>query len=619
MGDAIVAPNAKVDARNLMGHIDGFVVAKTFYHDDDSDQLHGGRVTGAAFQCSGTTAPPPPTLALPTPAPAATSSPTNTPPTPAPPNTQSPTEASMGSDGDACFIKDCGCPSLVGGKSWCTEDNARMSDQWCGANAVQCSQCGGDWCPSASPAPTMPLSVAPTAVPTTRPTVMATSAPTDACYIKDCGCPSFAGGKSWCTQTNARMSEWCGTNAAQCSQCGGDWCPGPLTMPAPETPTATPTAMPTAMPTVMPTSTPTPRPTPRPTPELTQAPTASPIPETSLVCTSSGDPHFSMFAGLKHHFQGIGEFVLAASKDGHFQVNTCQQRWAGAVQQRTVNTMVAIRVPGCTIVCIKGEKCTRVGECSVSVDVQTNSIVFPTGEMVSRGGLRSSAVSVKVPARSYANNLEGLCGAYSSPYIGDSFTSSSGNVTAGFSGGPSGNGYDRFVASFANTYKVNSSNSLFPPDHSCAPEFVTTTMTTTTAAPQPFAGCENLRAQAESACMAAGANFQDCMDDVGATCELDNWVNEAVFANVACSSDGVERPTCTFDIKGTPDRYGDPKSFEWSGPCDTTFSATHAASIHCESKHNLDALILKTSTGVDLGSLSCSNQDWSIEAVPRAQ
>merc|ERR1711977_101000 len=128
------------------------------------------------------------------------------------------------------------------------------------------------------------------------------------------------------------------------------------------------------------------------------------------------------------------------------------------------------------IVCMKGEKCTRVGECSVSVDVQTNSIVFPTGEMVSRGGLRSSAVSVKVPARSYANNLEGLCGAYSSPYIGDSF-----------SGGPSGNGYGSFVASFANTYKVNSSNSLFPRDHTCAPEFVTTTMNTTTAASLPFA------------------------------------------------------------------------------------------------------------------------------------
>merc|ERR1712110_1159642 len=260
---------------------------------------------------------------------------------------------------------------------------------------------------------------------------------------------------------------------------------------------------------------------------LTQAPTASPIPQTSLVCTSSGDPHFSMFAGLKHHFQGIGEFVLAASKDGHFQVNTCQQRWAGAAQQRTVNTMVAVRVPGCTIVCIKGENCSRVGECSVSVDVQPSSIVFPTGEIVSRGHLRSSAVSVKVPAQPYANNLGGLCGAYLSPYIGDSFTSSSGDVTAGFSGGPSGNGYDSFVVSFADTYKVNSSNSLFPPDHTCAPEFVTTTMNTTTAAPLPFAGCENLRAQAESACMAAGANFHDCMDDVGATCELDSWVNEA--------------------------------------------------------------------------------------------
>jgi len=280
--------------------------------------------------------------------------------------------------------------------------------------------------------------------------------------------------------------------------------------------------------------------------------------------------------------------------------------------------MVAVRVPGCTIVCIKGENCTRVGECSVSVDVQPSSIVFPTGEMVSRGHLRSSAVSVKVPARSYSNNLKGLCGAYSSPYIGDSFTSSSGDVTAGFSGGPSGNGYDSFVASFASTWKVNSEDSLFPADHTCAPEFVMTTKTTTTA-PPPFAGCENLRAQAEAACMDAGANFRDCVDDVGATCELDNWVEEAVFANSACSSDGVERPTCTFDIKGTPERYGDPKSFEWSGPCDTTFSATQARSTWCESKYRLEVTTLKTSTGVDLGFLSCSNQDWSIEAVRRAQ
>merc|ERR1712093_138716 len=67
--------------------------------------------------------------------------------------------------------------------------------------------------------------------------------------------------------------------------------------------------------------------------------------------------------------------------------------------------------------------------------------------------------------------------------------------------------------------------------------------------------------------------------------------------------------SCTFGIKGIPQSYGEPQNFEWSGPCDTTFSMAQET---CKDNHDLDTSVLKTSTGETLGHLSCANQVWEI-------
>lgn len=71
--------------------------------------------------------------------------------------------------------------------------------------------------------------------------------------------------------------------------------------------------------------------------------------------------------------------------------------------------------------------------------------------------------------------------------------------------------------------------------------------------------------------------------------------------------------SCLFDITGTPEKYGKIKTVVWSGPCDTTFKTDLEAHKWCKENHDLDAVILKTSTGVSLDYLSCANQVWQIE------
>jgi hypothetical protein len=59
-------------------------------------------------------------------------------------------------------------------------------------------------------------------------------------------------------------------------------------------------------------------------------------------CSSNGDPHFTSFNGKKFDFQSAGEFDLAISEDGSFQVTTKQVKRGRAA----VNKAVAIRNNG---------------------------------------------------------------------------------------------------------------------------------------------------------------------------------------------------------------------------------------------------------------------------------
>lgn len=217
---------------------------------------------------------------------------------------------------------------------------------------------------------------------------------------------------------------------------------------------------------------------------------------------------------------------------------------------------------------------------------------------------------MKVPADLYRNQLEGLCGAYNSPYFNDTCTNACGdNILCG---AKSGDTY--FAEHFGETWRVSPGASLFPASDPCEGQITTTT--STMVAPVPFGDCEGLRAQAEAACMAAGDAYDECMEDVGITCELSEWVAESEFADEVAKSPDVEKPACKFNITATPARYGEPKTFQWVGTCGPSFliqNASEGSSFAlCRDKFSLGAYDLMTSTGQNLGFLSCANQTWSI-------
>jgi len=60
---------------------------------------------------------------------------------------------------------------------------------------------------------------------------------------------------------------------------------------------------------------------------------------------SNGDPHLLTFDGKRYDFQAAGEFVLARSKTGDFEIQTRQQPWQDSPYV-AVNTAVAIKVGG---------------------------------------------------------------------------------------------------------------------------------------------------------------------------------------------------------------------------------------------------------------------------------
>jgi len=285
----------------------------------------------------------------------------------------------------------------------------------------------------------------------------------------------------------------------------------------------------------------------------------------------------------------------------------------------SVNTMFAVRTPGCTVVCAKREACRVVGECTVPMELNETSVVLPTGELVARESIKSNTVEVRLPADPYRNNLEGLCGAYSPPHFNDTFTNGCGEITPGFSGGGgprAGKKYAAFHKYFGNTWKVEPEDTLFPAG-ACEPEPEQNSVTTTTTVALPFAACEDLREQAESACESAGGNYEECLDDIGVTCELDKWLEEAKFAEEIAESPDVEKPMCHFDITATPGRFGSAKHHHWTGPCGSSFAVKRVPHDFCAGGWGLDAFEFSTSTGHVLGYLGCSNQDWEITDVEK--
>lgn len=55
-----------------------------------------------------------------------------------------PSEDDDASSGE-CYISQCGCPESYA-ESWCSEENAKISDDWCAASESNCMNCNGQYC-----------------------------------------------------------------------------------------------------------------------------------------------------------------------------------------------------------------------------------------------------------------------------------------------------------------------------------------------------------------------------------------------------------------------------------------------------------------------------------------
>jgi hypothetical protein len=262
----------------------------------------------------------------------------------------------------------------------------------------------------------------------------------------------------------------------------------------------------------------TPPPTPKPTPAAPPAPTPAPCAfdscsamstcGSSMRCSSSGDPHNTMFSGKMSHPQGSGPFILAQSADKAFVVQTCHQAiGSGSV---SINKALAIKTPQGVIKYTDGN--WDVG--STGVSCTGGVCTFAGGEKVAAVG---SSVWVEFPS-SYCSKVSGLCGTFNpSANFADAYTNANGLITS-VNGNPQ---WGTFQSDFVESFALDGTSSLFTASECPLPN-------PNNPPPMPlvpFAACPLLKAVAEAKCP-RNSRYQYCIEDVGASCDL-SWVTDA--------------------------------------------------------------------------------------------
>jgi hypothetical protein len=255
-----------------------------------------------------------------------------------------------------------------------------------------------------------------------------------------------------------------------------------------------------------------------------------------MYCMASGDPHYRVFSGYTHHFQGIGEYVFTQSLDKDFSVHTClQQFYPNSIV--TTHRGVAVKVRDAK----GGHHDTFVvrSDCHIQINgamaapgkwhghnvVKTGNLVtmnFQGGEKVKvrcygRNGRYAphQTLEVFLPSAKYCDQVEGLCGYYSpAQQLANTYTTGDGSLVAGWGGWGD---LPRFQKQFGETYKVPHKAKVFQKGCWAKPPPAVAT--------PPFDGCPALKTWAQKNCC-PGKNYDSCFDDIGQTCNKGKWASE---------------------------------------------------------------------------------------------
>jgi len=232
---------------------------------------------------------------------------------------------------------------------------------------------------------------------------------------------------------------------------------------------------------------------------------------TSMVCTSEGDPHVHTWDGTKTNPMGVGEYVLAKSKDGKFAVHACHTAVGDPSKGISANKAFAIKTPDFPEPLYVDGKGWAIPRGLTSVKHLGQEIALPGGEVISASG---NSISMSLPTSKYAGNVEGLCshfGEGTEPFVTAKGERLDEDLPEKW-GGPMGGKYQSV---FVESYKVASDapEALF--SESVCPRSETVVPVTGV----PFAGCPDLVSVAKALCP-AGRLHTSCIEDVGATCDV---------------------------------------------------------------------------------------------------
>lgn len=263
---------------------------------------------------------------------------------------------------------------------------------------------------------------------------------------------------------------------------------------------------------------------PEPTPDIPRKPDGN----TGVIY---GDPHIVTFDGLRNSFQAVGEFIMAKSEGGDFEV---QGRFKGVGDNASLPSAVAIKAGGERIGIYQGKlkiNDRNVNEASLPIVLEGGARVYkeggeyrviaPTGEWVEVSGSSVLTIKVTVP-KSRLSKMYGLLGNYNNNPNDDLKTRQGKAVGIALN-------YDQLYKEYGNSWRIPQQESLFAYEVG-----ETTTTFTNLNFPKKVLTLADFTTQqkqeAERVCRSAGvtasAMLESCMFDVLVT-------GDRSFANVS--------------------------------------------------------------------------------------